>query len=58
MGRPDLPAQPDPGSAAEDVLVIVTALTDAAGMRGETDAGPRAARIAAAVFGYLGLRRP
>lgn len=58
MGRPDLPAQPNPGSAAEDVLVIVTALTDAAGMRGETDAGPLAARIAAAVFGYLGLRRP
>lgn len=55
LGRPDLPPQPDLTAAADDVSSLVRALTDAAGLRGDTDADALQRRLVAAVFGYLGL---
>jgi AcrR family transcriptional regulator len=43
-----------PDLAAADLMAIVSALTDAAGRRGGVDPVPLAARIEAAVLGYLG----
>jgi hypothetical protein len=40
--------------AADDIGHLVRALTDAAGMRGDTDATALERRLRAAVFGYLG----
>lgn len=53
LARPDLPAQPDTARAADDVGQIIRALTDAAGLRGDTDATALERRLCAAVFGYL-----
>jgi len=54
LERPDLPQQPDPAVAADDVGQLIRALTDAAGSRGENDAAALEKRLCAAVFGYLG----
>lgn len=54
LARPDLPPQPDLARAADDVGQLIRALTDAAGMRGDTDAAALEQRLCAAVFGYLG----
>ena len=55
LARPDLPPLPDLAAAADDVGQLVRALTDAAGLRGDTDADALERRLCAAVFGYLGL---
>lgn len=55
LERPDLPAQPDASAAADDLGSLVRALTDAAGLRGDTDAAALQKRLCSAVFGYLGL---
>lgn len=44
-----------PETAADDLMAIVSALTDAAGRRGNVQAAPLAARIDAAVRGYLSV---
>lgn len=54
LARPDLPAQPDMARATDDVGQLIRALTDAAGLRGDTDAVALERRLCAAVFGYLG----
>lgn len=54
LERPDLPRQPDVARAAEDVGQLIRALTDAAGLRGDTDAFALEERLCGAVFGYLG----
>jgi len=55
--KPDAPARwQDPALrslAADDLLALMRGMTDAAGERGERDAGHLAVRIGAAVFGYL-----
>ena len=43
---------PEPG--ASDLMAIIISLTDAAGRRGNAEPAPLAARIEAAVLGYLG----
>lgn len=55
LARPDLPPRADIAAAADDVGSLVRALTDAAGMRGDTDADALHRRLCAAVFGYLGI---
>lgn len=45
---------PAPEPAADDLMALVSALTDAAGRRGGVQAAPLVARIEAAVLGYLG----
>lgn len=52
LDRPDLP--PQPAIAADDLGQLIRALTDTAGLRGDSDAAALQTRIAAAVFGYLG----
>lgn len=54
LDRPDLPPQPDPKAAADDVAALVRLLVDAAGARGETDAQRLERRVLAAILGYLG----
>ncbi|MDR7267887.1 AcrR family transcriptional regulator [Pelomonas saccharophila] len=54
LEMPGLPLQPDVAGAADDVGQLIRALTDAAGLRGDSDAAALEKRIAAAVFGYLG----
>jgi AcrR family transcriptional regulator len=43
----------EPALAASELMAIISALTDAAGRRGSTDAAQLVARIEAAVLGYL-----
>lgn len=43
-----------PELAASDLMAIISALTDAAGRRGNAEPAPLVARIEAAVLGYLG----
>ena len=52
--RPDLPRQADNAAAARDVMAIIKGIVDAAGMNGESDQQALAARVARAIFGYLG----
>lgn len=54
LDRPDLPPQPDPESATDDVAALVRLLVDAAGARGESDARQLERRVLAAILGYLG----
>lgn len=54
LALPGLPPQPDLDTAAADVAELIRALTDAAGLRGDTDAAALEKRLAATVFGYLG----
>ncbi|MEH3047286.1 TetR/AcrR family transcriptional regulator [Sphingomonas adhaesiva] len=51
--RADLPPQPDPEIAAQDVLAIVKGMVDAAGECGEQDRERLSRRVGRAVFGYL-----
>jgi len=51
----DIPPQPDGEIAADDILVIVRALVDAAGYRGEVDRADLERRVCRAIFGYLGM---
>ena len=53
LARADLPQQPDPDVAAQDVLAIVKGMVDAAGERGEQDRGALGSRVGRAVYGYL-----
>jgi AcrR family transcriptional regulator len=55
LGRADLPRQPDPERAVDDVGAIVRGLVDGAGERGESDEPALRRRVEAAVFGYLRL---
>ena len=55
LERPDLPRQPDVARAADDLAQLIRALTDAAGLRGDTDAEALEKRLGATVFGYLGI---
>lgn len=54
LARPDLPRQPDAARAADDVGQLIRTLTDAAGLRGDTDAAALEKRLTAVVLGYLG----
>jgi len=54
LDMPDLPPQPDPAAAADDLGELIRALTDAAGLRGDSDAAALEKRLCAALFGYLG----
>jgi AcrR family transcriptional regulator len=51
----DIPPQPNDEIAADDILVIVRALVDAAGYRGEVDRADLERRVCRAIFGYLGM---
>jgi AcrR family transcriptional regulator len=53
LARADLPKQPDPDAAAQDVLAIIKGMVDAAGERGEQDRDALASRVGRAVYGYL-----
>jgi len=53
LARADLPKQPDPDAAAQDVLAIIKGMVDAAGERGEQDRDVLASRVGRAVYGYL-----
>ncbi len=53
LARPDLPKQPDPDVATQDVLAIIKGMVDAAGERGERDQDALGARVGRAVYGYL-----
>lgn len=55
LGRADLPRQPDPERAVDDVGAIVRGIVDGAGERGESDEPALRRRVEAAVFGYLRL---
>lgn len=54
LDRPDLPPQPDPEIATDDLAAMVRLLVDAAGARGELDAQPLERRVLGAILGYLG----
>jgi len=54
LEKPGLPPPSDLGAAADDLAQLIRALTDAAGLRGETDAAALESRLCAVVFGYLG----
>ncbi len=54
LEKPGLPPQPDVAVAAVDLAELIRALTDAAGVRGDTDAEALEKRLCATVFGYLG----
>ena len=54
LEKPGLPPQPDLGVAADDLAQLIRALTDAAGLRGDSDAAALEKRLGAAVLGYLG----
>lgn len=53
LARADLPQQPDPDVAAQDVLAIIKGIVDAAGERGEQDRNALGTRVGRAVCGYL-----
>lgn len=53
LTRTDLPQQPDPDLAAQDVLAIIKGMVDAAGERGEQDRDALGSRVGRAVYGYL-----
>lgn len=53
LARADLPQQPDPDVAAQDVLAIIKGMVDAAGERLEQDRGALGSRVGRAVYGYL-----
>lgn len=53
LARPDLPQQPDPYVAAQDLLAIIKGMVDAAGERGEQDRCALGERVGRAVYGYL-----
>ncbi len=53
LGHPDLPCQPDPDTAARDVMAIIKGMIDAAGVHGETDQRDLRSRVWRAVVGYL-----
>ena len=53
IDRPDLPPQPDPEIAADDLAAMVRLLVDAAGVRGESGAEALEQRVRGALFGYL-----
>lgn len=53
LARLDMPRPLDLPTTADDISQLVRALTDAAGMRGETDAAALGQRLRGAVWGYL-----
>lgn len=53
LDRADIPRQPNPDVAANDIFAMVRGMVDAAGERGETDHANLRRRVRAAVFGYL-----
>ncbi|MHB1056320.1 MAG: TetR/AcrR family transcriptional regulator [Rhodanobacter sp.] len=55
LDRPDLPRQPDPEIAADDLAALVRLLVDAAGARGESDTRRLERRVWGAILGYLGM---
>jgi AcrR family transcriptional regulator len=55
LSRSDIPPQASMEIATDDVLVIVRALVDAAGARGETSQRALERRVGRALFGYLGI---
>jgi AcrR family transcriptional regulator len=55
LSRSDIPRQASMEIATDDVLVIVRALVDAAGERGEISQRALERRVGRALFGYLGI---
>lgn len=55
LAHEDIPAQADMEIAADDIIVIVRAMVDAAGDRGEVDRADLEGRVSRTVFGYLGM---
>ncbi|MGH8145739.1 MAG: TetR/AcrR family transcriptional regulator [Rhodanobacteraceae bacterium] len=56
LDRPDLPSQPDPEIAADDLGALVQLLVDAAGARGDSTSTERLERrVLGAILGYLGM---
>lgn len=55
LARADVPTQPDPTKAIDDVIAIVRGMVNTAGDRGEHDHAGLEQRIGRAVFGYLGM---
>lgn len=53
LARADLPQQPGPNVAAQDVLAIIKGMVDVAGERGEQDRDAFGSRVGRAVYGYL-----
>jgi AcrR family transcriptional regulator len=51
--RPDMPPQPDPDAAVDDLMSLMQVLVDAAGARGEPDAATLERRVEAVVMAYL-----
>lgn len=55
LDRSDLPPQPDPEIATDDLGALVQQLVDAAGARGESDTKRLEQHVLGVVFGYLGM---
>lgn len=53
LDRPDLPPQPDPELAVDDLATLVQLWVDAAGVRGESDIQSLERRLLGAILGYL-----
>jgi len=54
LDRSDLPPQPNPEIATDDLASLVRMLVDAAGVRGESNAEQLERRVLGALLGYLG----
>ena len=55
LTREDIPSQPKMETATDDLVVILRAIVDAAGERGESDRRDLESRVGRALFGYLGI---
>jgi AcrR family transcriptional regulator len=55
LTREDIPPQPKMETATDDLVVILRAIVDAAGERGESDRRDLESRVGRALFGYLGI---
>lgn len=53
LDRSDLPPQPDPEIAADDLAALVRVLVDSAGVRGESGTERLERRVLGAILGYL-----
>lgn len=58
LDRTDLPPQPDPEVATDDLAALVRLLVDAAGARRELDTVWLARRVLGAMLGYLDVAAP
>ena len=55
LAREDIPPQPNMETTTDDLVVVLRAIVDAAGERGESDRKDLESRVSRALFGYLGI---